>query len=131
MSVLNIRSGIRVRTTAMPYLAKQQQSVPMQMLDWNTARDGVWTARIGLDVAGSVQRVEAGFQVSDWEGSVEGVHPTLEQAQRSLEPGVRAAARNARDAVERRASLLASSTLALGLIAVPGLAVAWFSANPL
>ncbi|WP_375401367.1 hypothetical protein [uncultured Amnibacterium sp.] len=131
MSVLNIRSGMRLRSTAMPFLPKQQQSYPTPMLDWNTTSDGVWSARIGLDTAGSIERIDAGFQVRDWEGSVEGVYPTLRQAQRSLEPSVRAAARAARDGIERRANLLASSTLALGLIAVPTLAAAWFSANPL
>lgn len=132
MSVLNIRSGTRLRSTAMPFLPKQQeQSHPTPMLDWSTTSDGVWSARIGLDSAGSIERLDAGFQVRDWEGSVEGVYQSLQQAQRSLEPGVRAAARTARDGIERRASLLASSTLALGLIAVPTLAIAWFSANPL
>lgn len=132
MSVLNIRSGVRLRTTALPYLAKQrEQPVATRMLDWSTSSDGVWSGRIGIDTAGSVQRIDSGFRVRDWEGAVEAVFPTLEQAQRSLEPAVRAAARTARDAIERRATILASSTLALGLVGVPALVVAWFSNNPL
>lgn len=132
MSVLNVRSGVRLRTTAIPYLAAQrEQPAPVRMLDWSTSSDGVWSARIGVDSAGSVQRIGAGFQVRGWEGTVESVFPTLEQAQHSLEPGVRAAARTARDAIERRATVLASSTLALALVGVPALVVAWFSSNPL
>ena len=131
MSVLTTRSRVRMGSTATTYLPQQQLSQPTGMLDWSTTSDGVWSARIGLDAAGSVERIQSGFQVRDWQGTVESVHPSLDAAQCSLEPGVRAAARAAADGVQRRANLLASSTLALALVGVPLAIASWFAANPL
>ncbi|WP_375399296.1 hypothetical protein [uncultured Amnibacterium sp.] len=137
MSVLSAGTTVRIRrSTAASYL-QPQTAQATQVLSWTTSRDGLWTARIGETgtdadsrIAGTIERTAAGFQVRDWRGTVETVHPTLEAAQLSLEPAVRAAARTMTAAIQRRAGLLASSTVVTALVGFTGIIATWIAINP-
>lgn len=143
MSVLNAGTTVRIRRSiATSYL--RPQAVPSDRvhsahaLSWTSSRDGLWTARIGdtgtdadSRIAGTIERTAAGFQVRDWQGTIETIHPTLEAAQSSLEPAVRTAARTATAAIQRRARLLTSSTAVIALIGFTGIIATWIAVQPI
>lgn len=130
MSVLTAETSIRVRSTATVHRQRVTAAHPARVLTWSTTRDGIWSATVGSAFAGTIERIDAGFQVRDWQGSIESMHATLEAAQLSLEPAVREAARATTAAIRRRAGLLSSSTTVMALIGFAGVVVTWVAANP-
>ena len=131
MSVLHLSTPIRMRSTAQPLETPDVEAAPVRMLEWSSIRDGQWTARIGLDSAGCVERTAAGFEAVDWQGEHDGVFATLAEAQLSLEPAVRAERRDRLEAEERRGSMLSSMTMLAGAAAAATAIVGWIVVLPL
>lgn len=130
MSVLTAETGIRVHSTATVHRQHVIAAQPVRVVTWSTTRDGVWNALVGSASAGTIERIDAGFQVRDWQGSVESIHTTLDAAQLSLEPAVRESARATAAAICRRAGLLSSSTTVMAVIGFAGVVVTWVATNP-
>lgn len=128
MSVLTAETSIRTTATT----RRQHTFIvqPVRVLSWSTTRDGIWDALIGSTTAGTIHRTDAGFQVRDWQGTIESLRPTLEAAQLSLEPAVRTAARAATEAIRRRAGLLTTSTTVVALMGFAGIITTWIATNP-
>jgi len=83
--------------------AVQQAATEPNLITWTTAADGFWTGRFDLLDAGTVRRTAGGYAVEAWDGSPEGVFPTLSAAQLSLEPAHRARLREQAEAARHRA----------------------------
>jgi hypothetical protein len=83
---------------------------------WRAERDGFWTGELDLLEAGTIRRTGAGYAVTGWDGSPEGVFPTLAAAQLSLEPAHRARLRE--QAEQSRHGLLATAAAVAGLTAL-------------
>jgi hypothetical protein len=83
---------------------------------WRAEGDGVWTGELDLLEAGTVRRTPAGYAVTNWDGTPEGLFATLAEAKLSLEPAHRA---RMREQSERRSGGLAGTTATVaGLVAL-------------
>jgi len=83
---------------------------------WRAESEGVWTGELDLLEAGTIRRTGAGYAVTGWDGTPEGVFPTLATAQLSLEPAYRARLRE--QAERSRHGLLTTAAAAVGLTAL-------------
>lgn len=90
------------------------------LIRWRAESDGVWTGELDLLEAGTIRRTAAGYAVTGWDGTPEGVFPTLPAAQLSLEPAYRAKLRDQSEKQPR--GPLGTAAAVAGLAALAALA---------
>lgn len=88
----------------------------VDLIVWHMEADGVWSGRLDLLEAGTIRRTPAGYAVEAWDGTSEGVFPTLAAAQLSLEPAHRARLRD--EAEPERHAMLRATVAVAGLVAL-------------
>jgi hypothetical protein len=110
------RTRRRVGRDAPIRQAVQPAAAEANLIVWHAAADGIWTGRFDLLDAGTVRRTPAGYAVEAWDGSPEGIFPTLAEAQLSLEPAHRARLREQTEAT--RHGVLRAGFAIVGLAAV-------------
>jgi len=105
------RTGRDVAAHEVPVTAPEPD-----LILWRMERDGVWAGELDLLDAGTIRRTGAGYAVTGWAGTPQGVFPTLAAAQLSLEPAHRARLRE--EAERSRRGLLATGAAVAGLTAL-------------
>ncbi len=113
MSILNATPRYQRSESREPVSAP----VTTPLIEWHQPGEDLWVGKIDLDHAGMIEAVGDRFVVTDWKNERVDVCATLDEAKRTLEPAARVSARVEADRAAERHQWIASSTVALSLVA--------------
>lgn len=113
MSILNATPRYQRNVSATPVAT--HETTPL--IEWHQPGEDLWVGKIEFDHAGMIELVGDRFVVTDWKNERVDVCATLDEAKRTLEPAARVSAQVEADRAVERHQWIASSTVALSLVA--------------